>query len=261
MIVPSMNWRELKTEVARDHDIIRESTTLHRLIDEYHRERRQKRIKPEDPYTVFRRFKTKAKNLWMARLSLSRESERYRSPDDTGVACYAYHRVEESYRVIHRGDSGMMAIFNGHLFKRYRERMEFEPSDPLTIIERFLTNNQDMNFKVMEDRDGYRQLIGFVKEGFLLGEYLQDEGIYLNRTFINTRTANGFHQESVRELEASMLKGMLNPEGGLSDMHEELNRMYRMAGFGEDMRSIDQIHRRLEALGGDTDTGNIYMVR
>jgi hypothetical protein len=260
MVLQGMSWTELKREIERDHEKITGSSTLHRFIYEYHQEREKKKVKPASEHIVFRHFKTNSKNTWFAMIRKSPESEVFRGPDDIRLACFLYYRDHESFRVIFRSGGGILNVFNGHVFKRYRERMGLEIDDPKKVIEHYFERNPDMNFCAMPIRDGYQQVIGMIPDGFLLGEAVTLEAIFLNKTFISTQTANQFHQQMLLELEATLLTGMLREDGTLVEDMVSRAASYKMAGFSADISSTEMIRKRLKELRISDNIGPLIQI-
>ena len=248
MVLQGMNWTELKREIERDHEKITGSSTLHRFIYEYHQERVKRKVKPTSEYIVFRHFKTKSKNTWFAMIRKSPDVEIYRGTDDIRLACFLYYRDHESFRVIFRTGGGILNVINGHVFKRFRERMNLEIDEPMMVIERYFERNPDINFCIMPIRDGYQQVIGMIPEGFLLGEAVTLEAIFLNKTFISVQTANQFHQQMLLELEATILTGMIRDDGTLAEDIVSSAASYKMAGFSADISSPEKIKTRMNEL-------------
>jgi hypothetical protein len=248
MVIQGMNWKELRREIDRDYEKITGSSTLHRFMYEYNNQRVKEKVKSTAEHIVFKYFKTNAKNTWFAMIRKSPEVELYRGTDDIRLACCMYYRDYESFRVIFRTGGGILNVINGHVFKRFRERMNLEIDEPIRVIERYFQRNPDLNFCIMPIKDGYQQVIGMIPEGFLLGEVITLEAIFLNKTFISTETANQFHQQMLLELEATILTEMIGEDGKLVEDIVLRATTYKMAGFVADISSPETIRARLNEL-------------
>lgn len=114
----------------------------------------------------------------------------------------------------HNGAGVMgLSVYNGHLFKRYNERMSLKLSTPLDIVKTFFINNGYSQCQVIE-RDNKKFTLSVCKEGLMLGE-IQNNGKWLvNKTFLS-RDLIGIDQE---EIEVDLLKSLY------SQIEEELNK-------------------------------------
>jgi hypothetical protein len=65
MLVPSMNFDEIRVEANAEYDILTKSTTISRLTYEYVSERFKNKVKRNEPYPRFYTIKSKKKNNWL----------------------------------------------------------------------------------------------------------------------------------------------------------------------------------------------------
>ena len=98
MLISTMSNLEVTKEIDRDYKLIISSSTLWRLKAEYHKERTRLKIKKEEDYPVFKTFKTKAKNVWLVRISKRRTKATYRDTEDQELTVFTYYYSKIGFR-------------------------------------------------------------------------------------------------------------------------------------------------------------------
>lgn len=252
MLIPSMTNFEINQEIDRDYEIITASTTLWRQMEEYHRERKKRKIRREEDFTVFREFKTKSKNRWITRLLKSPKVHRYSGQDDIITSLFTYYYSDIGLRFFFRTDSGLKAVFNGHMFTRYRERMQLPVTDTMDVAKLFFKNNREWNYQVMERKNEEQKLIGIFREGFVPGNvYIENEDFiwFIHKTFISKGTANLRMTSTADELIDTMRNNLVKAENQDEEtIYNDLLRLYNDFGLMEELKYKDDIQSRMKAI-------------
>ena len=235
MLLPTMSNREITQEIARDYEIITGSSTLWRLMDEYHKKRKKLKIKGEEDYTVYREIKTKSKNNWLVKLSKKQNVKKHKSAEDTFTALFTWYYTSIGIRFFFRTETGTISVFNGHLLTRYRERMNLEINLHLDLFKRLFKNNKDWNYWILPREDNKQKFIGILKEGFVLGDILIDgEGLLwlVHKTFISRDTAGlrltSTSTEMLELMQNNLVKA--HPEND-PELYKDLVKLYQDFGL------------------------------
>jgi hypothetical protein len=254
-----MSNAEITREIDREYDIITSSSTLWRLKAEYHAERKKLKIKKEDDYSVFRVFKTKAKNPFIVRISKRRTAKIYNEFEDSETMLLTYYYTTKGIRVFTRTESGLISVFNGHLFTRYRERMNLSLTTTLEIVKRFF-NNREWNYMVMPKADDKQKFIGIVREGFIPGDILVEENLlwFVHKTFISRDTA-GLRLTSTSGELVDILKNNLvkaHPEDN-PELYEDLVKLYQDFGLMKNDEFNENAEARMKEIVKDVRGKNM----
>ncbi len=211
MLVPSMTNKELFKEISTDYDTIYGSTTIDRIAKEYYRERIKRKISKEAVYTRFFDIKTKSKNNWIIRIGKDNLIGKYQNPGDSEIVTFAYYHSDKGIRVFSYDVHGVMVVFNRHLFQRYKERMNLDIPNFLDLVKCFLKNNFAVNYNLLPaEVDDSRKFFGLLTEGFIMGELIEKDHMFVNKTFISKSTANfaanSFETEFLKSMEERIMK-------------------------------------------------------
>jgi len=172
MVVPSMNNNGINEVITKDIEILCKSSTLVRLSKEYYMERKRYKVKKDDEYTKFYDIKTQSQNTWLVKIAKDQFSKNYNKPSDGCDMMFDYYHFEHDFRIYTLIADGHLAVFNGHFFNRYRERIKLNIPDSLGITKRYLGNNFASTYNYMPEKDGKCKFMALVKEGFIMGEYI-----------------------------------------------------------------------------------------
>jgi hypothetical protein len=188
MIVETMSDLEIKDEILFDYNIIRTTSTISRFFDEYIFYRNKIKIKPNEEGILIKRFKTKNKNNWI--ILLKKKDFKFFTNENEDIAAYLYIQFNTSkgIRIAQPTTSNLILIYNGHLFTRYRERMNLNIVATKSIIEHFFSKNHEgyQLYFPKDENDEYK-MITFSLDGYLLGttKFLNEENAWLvHKTFI-----------------------------------------------------------------------------
>jgi hypothetical protein len=212
-----MTPEELHKEIIEDWHTATKS--LDRLSKDYDKLRRRGNVNKESSYFKAYEIKTAKKNNWIFFLNKAPSENTYKGRESINVCSIIYYYNSTGLRVFkimpsHNGAGVIgLSVYNGHLFKRYNERMSLKLSTPLDIVKTFFINNSYSQGQVIE-RDNKKFTLSVCKEGLMLGE-IQNNGKWLvNKTFLS-RDLIGIDQE---EIEVDLLKSLY------SQIEEELNK-------------------------------------
>lgn len=184
MLVPSMNHNELCIQIIREYLKLR-MTTIKRLISEYDRERKKLHIKKEDSYFKEYPIKTKGKNTWIIFLHKAPSQPKYTNTDCINLLGVVYFYDKIGLRVFSVSDSLLLNGYNGHFFRRYKERLNLDLTEPLDIVKSFIKNSGYSQVEITE-KNKKKYAFGISKEGILLGEYLEQPAAGFEwKTFIS----------------------------------------------------------------------------
>lgn len=217
MIISTMTSEELHKEIIEDWHTATKS--LDRLSKDYDKLRRRGNVNKESSYFKAYEIKTAKKNNWIFFLNKAPSENTYKGRESINVCSIIYYYNSTGLRVFKTmpfpngaGVNGL-SVYNGHLFKRYNERMSLGLSTPLDIVKTFFINNSYSQIQVIE-RDNKKFTLSVCKEGLMLGE-IQNNGKWLvHKTFIS-RDLIGIDQE---EIEVDLFKSLYN------EIEEELNK-------------------------------------
>ena len=221
-----MNDQELTKAVWQDHAAIIQASTLTRLHGEYDRERRKKKVPADSAYPRCYPIRTKAKNNWLIFLLKTPLSPKYRGTDDISFYPVVYYFGPKGFTVFKPDTaSGMLFVYQGHVFTRYSQRMQLELSDPVEKIQHFFTYNACADHHVKE-RKARLFSIGICRDGALLGDYRDDLKWILNRTFVNRDVFYRYQQkaelQTIKETTATITKAM-NGQASLATAYRNAN--------------------------------------
>lgn len=217
MLLSSMNNKEIRKEVLNDFEIITNSSTIDRFATDYYRERKKLSIDREDSYPLFYEIKTKAKNNWMFMLTKLPYIHKYSSKYDFSILCFLYYYTSKGICVIQINQTKNIFVYYGHLFSRYRERMNLDIPNLLDVVILYFAMNETPTYKFLPKKDEVIQAIGVVNEGFLKGEYDEEAQLCINKTFINLETASETSLAYVTQMLSDATDYLINSSKEYSD--------------------------------------------
>jgi len=242
MLVPSMNFNEIQVEANLEYQILCKSSTLERLTYEYGQERSRLKIKPHERHVKIFKIKTKRKNTWLIMLHPKEECKFVTSIHDFTALCILYYHSDKGLRAIVTSPTKIIAVYNEHLFSRYKERLGLEIADTLEVVKNYFVKNHHTTFQTMPiDEQKVRKIIGILVNGFALGELIigKDDTIILNyKTFISRETANFKHAKSLFEIE-KIYK---------NNKDQDSNLLYEILGFNSEKEDNSQFFKQWEDL-------------
>jgi hypothetical protein len=178
-----MNTTELMKEIRTDWTFMAKS--VERLVHEYDRKRRRAKIDKRLEYCMAYEIKTHRKNTWVIIVSKNTSVEKYKGPESVAWDGLAYYWSAHGLRVIKLNNlNGGFSVYNGHLLKRYNERLGLGLVKPTDIIKCFFCNNGYGITKIIPK--GNRNFtIEVCRDGLLLGEIYEDGQWHVHKTFIS----------------------------------------------------------------------------
>ncbi len=110
-----------------------------------------------------------------------------------------YYYTSKGFRVFIPSSDKIFLVYNGHLFKRYNERLNLNLASTLEAAIHYFTYNAYMHPHILE-KNGMIYAIGLCKDGFLLGE-VKYNNVWLEwKTFISRNLARADQDEMEKEL-------------------------------------------------------------
>ena len=231
MLLNTMNHKEISREVIQDNTIITNSSTMYRLVGEYYNERQKAKVKSDDVYPKYYPIKTHAKNNWHILIEKDILKEKYIKPGDIDIIAFTYYYSNKAIRVFQPFENGSINVFNGHLFSRYRERMELDIPNTMDVIKLFNKQNITIDYRTIPVEEGKINTVGIVNDGFLLGEYIEEDKWYLNKTFIAKSILNSrvsaIERTTIDSIKNLILKIDKEKE---KERHAGLMKLYKSLG-------------------------------
>ena len=201
MLIETMTPIEVTSEILEDWSIVTKS--FDRLVNDYDKERRRSKIDKGDIYSLPYEIKTKKKNTWIFIFSKAPSEDKYKGQSSINICSLVYYYSSIGLRVFKIMPKGGISVYNGHLFKRYNERMSLGLEKPLDIVKHFFINNGYFTSKVIP-KNNKEFTISVCKEGLLLGELQEDRSFLVNKTFINKNLIRLDQNEAEEELIKSL---------------------------------------------------------
>lgn len=196
MLVQSMNSQEIFLEIQREFEELF-STTAYRLVHEYDRLRRKSKIPKTAQFPECYDVRTKGKNNWLLIISKAPSESKYKSPNDGTICFLTYYYTDNGMRVFKKMYDGKAnqlgggwAIYTGHLFSRYNERLNLNIDKPLDRVKDFFIKNGHASIKRNDDYS----VMAKCKEGMLLGKQVNNQMIVFN-TFLGPNEIKPDQQE------------------------------------------------------------------
>jgi len=183
MLVEAMNYQEITKEVMRDFEKLRVNTEP-RLSDAYEKERRKFKIDKSRTYPKACPVKTATKNTWILFFSKGPGKDKYQGIDSTTVTYVVYYYTSRGLTVINLSSGGYLELYYGHFFKRYNERMKLGLDKPIDIVTNYFLYGSHAVYQIINKNDK-KCTLGVSPNGFLLGEFLQEERFLINKTFVS----------------------------------------------------------------------------
>lgn len=199
MLLPTMTNKELVKEVLSDTDIIYSSSTVYRLADTYYQERLRNKISKTDLYVKFYEIKSNSKNRWIIMMERNTLHEKYQYARDVALMPYTIYYTDKGLRILYRTRRNDVAVMNAHLYERYRERMKLDIPNLLDVVKHYVEHNYSILYYLFPEVDGRRKFYGTVKEGYVMGEFIEDDKLFIQKTFIckegSTLKATAYEKE------------------------------------------------------------------
>ena len=185
-----MSNAEFSREILNDYDKIVNSSTLARLATDYYHERLKLHIKKETEYVRYYEIKSKSKNKWICIVLKDNLLNKYQKVDDCGLILFTYYYSKNGLCVFNVTLDEKVEAYFGHLYSRYRERMDLAMPNLLDVVKYYMKNNYLVNTKQLPETDGKIKAIGIIREGIIFGDYDSANQFWVFKTFIRNETAN-----------------------------------------------------------------------
>jgi len=254
MLIKTMTPVEVNREIMLDYKVIGNSSTHGRLNNEYLEQRKKLKIDKGAEYPLFKCFKTKSKNPWMLMIRKHPESESVQSKKDIVAHFITHYYTDKGLRVFVATETGVLLVYNGHLFTRYKERMALKIDDPLNVVKHFFTNNTDNLQKLYpKDENNNVYFMSIAKEGYLMGTFeinLKGAIWFIHKTFVAHDTASAKHQQSTLQLRYVLAEQLLKwQNGGVKELDYQIRLLAHEKGLMQNDKIVGDLSQII------TDTG------
>lgn len=201
MLVETMTPEEITREIFTDWETLAEKT-LPRLAQEYDRARKRLKVNKESRFAKMYEIKTKKKNNWFLVLNKGVDVEKYRTWRDIDLTKLVYYYTKRGIRVFEIiGDDDKLAVYNAHLFSRYRERMKLDIPNPYDVVKHFFIND-GYTINKFDDENDFDEVFSPRKNGIVLGTYLKE----MCWTVYNTFITNEMKFEKQSDMEQQLIE-------------------------------------------------------
>lgn len=209
MLVAKMNNKELHKEIMNDYYYIKDSIHEQLIIEKYDKLRKKNKIHKSEIYAKTFEIDTPLKNKWFLVVNKAHSDIRYKYPRPVGIFFLTYYYNDIGLRVfkIKPDNNGRnateLAVYNGHFFKRYNERMNLNLINPLDRVKHYFENNGIVHSRVVDTK--YLVLEGKTKNGYVFGQIENDGKWFVYKTFISNDMMKKHQSSLSEELEHSLL--------------------------------------------------------
>lgn len=186
MLLPTMNTHEVSKEIFADFEIVKNS--IERLSNEYDRERRRAKIDKKDCYFRSYEIKSNKKNTWLIILCKTPDKVKYKGVESINIQSLVYYFTSVGLRVFQVARYRELSVFNGHLFKRYNERMGLFLKTPIEIMKHFFINNGFFLTGFITPEKDKNNVFAVCKNGLILGDFEESNKWIIYKTFISSET-------------------------------------------------------------------------
>ena len=175
MIVPSMNFMEIRKEHEKDFPIVmRKAQYVEKEIVKTYKPRN------DEAYIQYFDYKSKYQNTWIYRIVASKKTSHY------DFMMYYYDRTGIKGIFSLNDDRGYVAYLTNHFFGRYNERLHLNLVYPNDIIRSFIGDNREFRMKFLDVIGiGERAMFCYTGTGVILGTVDHLLGVYCMNTFIS----------------------------------------------------------------------------
>jgi hypothetical protein len=191
MLVPSMTPEEVYAEVLRDSDnLLRKSNAKSFFYqDQLKRKGMQRELRREE-------YETPHHNKWTMQYTVF--------PTQTLRAFYT-HAMDSRGHVVYgldfiNSDTKKIEVvkYNGHFWKRYRERSHPELTKQTDLVKSFFNHNRDFDRGVKQELEDGSLLLAYVtNEGMSIGWHLREKKFVHMKTFLSHDMLNKNQQSLV----------------------------------------------------------------
>lgn len=182
-----MNEKELMSNLNDDYRLI-QSRYTHRLNKQYDKIRRKNRIPKDSDFPYCFEFRTPSKNNCIYLVNKATSDKKFKGIESCASTVVFYYYDKVGIRVFTLTPFGAV-VFNTHFFKRYNERMHLNLDLPLDKVKHYFIHNSGV---IENIRDGLvcKDVVGKVKDGFILGNIREGSLLTVYNTFISNDMRN-----------------------------------------------------------------------
>jgi hypothetical protein len=191
MLVPKMTPIEIYKEIIEDGTAV-----LKTVMTKIHLQTLVMKRTHQFKWVETLHIKSARSNNWTVVINIGmgmKDINFYVKTDDkVGLTAYSVFMMQEI---------PMLIKYNGHFFKRYRERMGLEEIKPDQVLKKFFKNNIRLTPAYSEmAEDGTMMAMVSLPEGMGLGRFTESCPITVMKTFIAHNTLNKGQREFIKTL-------------------------------------------------------------
>lgn len=218
MILPTMSDSEIVSNLNDDYRLIN-SRYMERLFNEYDRIRHRNHIDKKLEFSRCFEFRTPQKNNWIYILSKAPSDNTYKGLNSIVGCLLCYYFDDIGVRAFKVNPSAGITAYNTGFFNQYSNRMNLNLINPADKVKHYFTHNSNTIQAFKENGDGF-DVVGLVKDGFILGNVKEGDYYILYNTFISRDLENVEQEEFGRNM-MSLLLGMIEAELKKGDFDRE----------------------------------------
>jgi len=190
-----MTYPEIKNHIEKDLYNIEKAIAKRHVM--YARERKKKRIGGHKEYIKCYEYTSPNKIKWLIFLFKTNDGYDFKKGKSSNDYLVAYFNTDQGYNcfriLLNEQRSEVLSAqkFNGHVFKRYAERLNLNFVKPIDTVKDFFKCNKLTMPVVNRDTE---ELINLLESGYCLGVYDRVNKYFINKTFISRDMA---HEEQL----------------------------------------------------------------
>ena len=240
MLVNTMTNVEINKEIRSDYDEIWNKRTIDRFVEAYEKQRRKFKIDKTEEYSIVKEFKSHRKNSWILIMRKNELLERYNKIEDTSFELLTYYYTSIGIRVFNYKLDDIMAVYNGHVFSRYRMRMGLEIESIIDVVKHFFCKTGNLVFEYYNEKEKDATFMGLTNEGYLFGSRKDDCNWMVVKTFVNkdTATLNQFLREQGLIEMKEFIKIRIKAHDNKAKFHHDMLELFRQKFVSENGKFV-----------------------
>lgn len=196
MLVATMDDAEVTKEFKSDYSSILERSNkgeINKLIEEYIKLRKKLKINKRSEFRKVYSFTSRRYNNWIIVINKDPGMDSFNgySVSFTPIVYFYTNKGLRAFTILK--DNRGLAVFNGHFFERYNERIGLKLKSPEEMVKHFFKNNVIEDHPIVGGeflREGERVFsLGTCASGITLGEYHTNNIWLIYKTFITADQA------------------------------------------------------------------------
>ncbi len=240
MLINTMTALEINKEVRSDYEEIWNKRTIDRFVEAYEKQRRKFKIPKTEEYPIAKEFKSHKKNPWIIIMRKNELVDKYNKIGDTGFEMVTYYYTPIGLRVFNYKSDDSLAVYNGHVFTRYRMRMGLEIESIIDVVKHFFCKTGNMAFEFYHEKEKDPLFMGLTNEGYLFGSRKDDCNWMVVKTFVNkdTATLNQYLREQGLVDMRDFIEIQIKAKEDRTKFHQDMLQLFRQKFVSEDGKIV-----------------------